>query len=308
MAITSPIILFTIDHFKNSRSVRNLVESIDLRISQKSLFMGAKSATRFYSDPIIYADIGARGGEQKSIVDFSRILHFVVCDADPNTESSLSSDFQDSRFSLIKFAISDSECDQPFYQAKGPANSSFLKPEGHSIALRGGDSRNLDRFEIENITNVKTTTLSHALPKNISNLDILKVDVQGLEFEVISGIGHLRPFLLCIECSTVELYLGQKTLFEVGSHLRNLGYMPLKLMEIQLVPKTKATKQSCIQVHGDVIFVPDNSKKGVAIIKRDIEKWFAALCMHGYMDFALWQLSELKLTKPPLVIETEEML
>ncbi len=79
-------------------------------------------------------------------------------------------------------------------------------------------------------------------------------------------------------------------------------------MGITIVPKTLAKFQSCIQVHGDVIFVPDNSANGRAIIERDVEKWFLALCMHGYMDFALWQLAELKIPKPMLVTQTEERL
>ena len=93
-----------------------------------------------------------------------------------------------------------------------------------------------------------------------------------------------------------------------GSQLEKLGYMPLKFMEIQLVPKTLAKYQSCIPVHGDVVFVPNNSAQGREIIERDVEKWFASLCMHGYMDFALWQIEELKISKPPLVTETEELL
>jgi hypothetical protein len=54
--------------------------------------------------------------------------------------------------------------------------------------------------------------------------------------------------------------------------------------------------------------VPDNSANGRAIIERDVEKWFAALCMHGYMDFALWQIEELKISKPELITQTEELL
>jgi hypothetical protein len=30
--------------------------------------------------------------------------------------------------------------------------------------------------------------------------------------------------------------------------------------------------------------------------------------MHGYVDFALWQISELKIPKPELILQTEELL
>jgi predicted RNase H-like nuclease (RuvC/YqgF family) len=87
-----------------------------------------------------------------------------------------------------------------------------------------------------------------------------------------------------------------------------MGYFPIHLMERQLLPKTETKWRGSIQVHGDVIFVPDNSANGRAIIERDVEKWFAALCMHGYMDFALWQIEELKIPKPALITQTEELL
>ena len=79
-------------------------------------------------------------------------------------------------------------------------------------------------------------------------------------------------------------------------------------MEGHLVSKNSSNWRNSIQLYGDVIFVPNNSAQGRAIIEQDIEKWFTSLCMHGYMDFALWQIEELKISKPPLVTQTEELL
>ena len=97
-------------------------------------------------------------------------------------------------------------------------------------------------------------------------------------------------------------------MFAVGALLESLGYFPLHLMDGHLISKTLSNWRNSTQLYGDVIFVPDNSAKGRAIIERNVEKWFASLCMHGYMDFALWQIEELKIPKPPLVTETEELL
>lgn len=79
-------------------------------------------------------------------------------------------------------------------------------------------------------------------------------------------------------------------------------------MDGHLVSENSSNWRNSIQLYGDVIFVPDNSANGRAIIKRDVEKWFASLCMHGYIDFALWQIEELRIPKPPLVTETEALL
>jgi len=294
-------------HFQNSRAIRNLVEKVDRQIADGSIFMKTAAVKRL-KNLIIYVDIGARGGSQEATKKFNDLLHFVVFDADPKANSNLKNDFTNSKVTVVNFAISDSESKRTLFLTKSPACSSLLQPTGHSLSLRGGNLRELGRFRVEREIVIDTQTLSKSIPNEIRCIDILKIDIQGLEYEAISGLDHFRPFLICVECSTVELYLGQKTIFDVGALLEKLGYMPLKFMEIQLVPKTLAKYQTCIPVHGDVIFVPNNSAKGRAIIERDVEKWFAALCMHGYMDFALWQIEELKIRKPELITQTEELL
>jgi FkbM family methyltransferase len=307
MFFIRPFVTIGVYHFRNSRAIRNIVEIADQQISNCSIVTTTAAAKRF-KNSIVYVDIGARGGPQELTKDFNELLHFVVFDADPESNSKLQNDFKNSKVTVVNNAISDSESKRTLFVTESRANSSLLKPSGHSLSLRGGNSRDLTRFKVEREVVIDTQTLSKSIPIEIKYIDILKIDIQGLEYEAISGFGLFRPFLICVECSTVELYLGQKSVFEVGVQLEKLGYMPLKFMEIQLVPKTLAKYQSCIPVHGDVIFVPNNSVQGRTIIERDVEKWFASLCMHGYMDFALWQIEELKISKPPLVAETEEIL
>ncbi len=302
------IVRFSTRQWRNSREIRNLIQKIDSEISNNKLILQTQRAAELVGDPLIYLDIGSRGGPQKITEGFSKIIHFVICEADSDEVKNLQSTFAECNFSIINNAISDIEATRTLYLTASRGASSLLKPTGNAIGLFGGNERNLDRFKIEHEVQIRTKPLSVSVPPEIKNIDILKVDVQGMEFEVLSGMGELRPFLICAECSTVEMYSGQKTLFSVGLMLEKLGYMPVKLMEITVMPKTLVNFQSCIQIHGDVIFVPDNSARGRAIIERDVEKWFASLCMHGYMDFALWQIEELKISKPPLVTETEELL
>lgn len=302
------VVRFSTRQWRNSREIRNLIQKIDFEISNNLYVLQAQRATELAENPLIYVDIGSRGGPQKITEGFSKIIHFVICEADSDEVKNLDSTFADCKFSVISNAISDLDSTRTLYLTASRGASSLLKPTGNAIGFFGGNERNLDRFKIEREIQIRTMPLSVSMPPEIQNIDILKIDVQGIEYEILSGMGEFRPFLICVECSTVEMYSGQKTLFSVGQMLENLGYMPIKLMEITVMPKTLANFQSCIQIHGDVIFVPDNSTKGRAIIERDIEKWFASLCMHGYMDFALWQIEELKIPKPPLVTETEELL
>jgi len=302
------VVRTTTKKWHSSREIRNMIQKFDLELSGPSLVLKTERATDFVKNPLIYVDIGARGGAQDITKEFLKVLHFVFCEADEDEAKNLTSNFSAGRFSIIKNAISDSPSVRTLYLTKSRGASSLLTPSGNFIGFFGNADRDLSRFAIEKEVQVETLPLSLSMPEEIDVVDILKIDVQGLEFEVLNGMGSFRPFVICTECSTTEFYLGQKTLFSVGLLLENLGYMPLQLMGITIVPKTLAKFQSCIQVHGDVIFVPDNSANGRAIIERDVEKWFAALCMHGYMDFALWQIEELKISKPALITQTEELL
>ena len=308
MFFTKPLLQITIKHFSNSRAVRNMVQEVDLKLSDRETFLNTLQARRLMEDRIIYVDVGARGGPQGIISSFHGILFFIICEADEAECRSLKLRYPKEQSLFLEVALADQVAKRNLYLTRKPGCSSLLKPTGNALALRGGNERDLARFEIVNQVEIETSPLYLCIPKTIKHIDILKIDVQGFEFEILSGLGDFRPVLIVAECSAAELYTDQKSIFSVGSLLEKHGYMALKLMETQLVPKTCAKFQSSIQIHGDVIFVPDNSANGIAIIERDVEKWFAALCMHGYMDFALWQIEELKIRKPELITQTEELL
>ncbi|NBO34135.1 MAG: hypothetical protein EBV02_07190, partial [Actinobacteria bacterium] len=121
-----------------------------------------------------------------------------------------------------------------------------------------------------------------------------KVDVQGLEFEVLNTLGSFRPFGAVIECSSTELYVDQKSLFEVGATMRKLGYFPLTFLPPHPIERTdKRSFKKTLPLHGDMIFVPDNSPEGRAIITRDPLKWVVTLGILGHLDFAEWQAKEI---------------
>ncbi|NCV96613.1 MAG: hypothetical protein EBW27_01215, partial [Acidimicrobiia bacterium] len=102
------------------------------------------------------------------------------------------------------------------------------------------------------------------------------------------------PFAAIIECSSTEFYVGQKSLFEVGVTMRKLGYFPLTLLPPHPIGRVgQSSFTRTLPLHGDVIFAPDNSPKGRAIIARDPLKWVVTLGILGHLDFAEWQAKEL---------------
>jgi len=308
LSFLRPVLLLVANYYKTFHQIRNLISQLDFEQVDRTSFTKTKAFSRLLNSPINYADIGARGGLLAHLRPFAAIIAPIYFEPDPEEFVRLKDSISEKNAKVFNTAISNHVEERTLFLTKKRGGSSVLHPSGHMLGLMAIDGDGIKRFDVEKETTIQTQPLDKAIKANETKIDVIKIDTQGLEYEILSTLGDHRPFLICAECATTEIYKNQKSLFAIGSMLERLGYFPIALMDGNMISKTKARWRKSVQVYGDVIFVPDNSEKGVEIIKRDIEKWFAALCMHGYMDFALWQLGELKLTKPPLVIETEEML
>ena len=288
--------------------MRGLIDQLDAERADRIAFTHVNASQRFANEPINYVDIGSRDGLLGFLKPFEKILNIIFFEPDNEEFNKLQNTYQSQRVQIFNTALSDTNSKKVLNLTKSRGCSSLLHPSGHMLGLLAIEGDGIDRFSVDDKIEVATQRIDEIFEFPKINLDILKVDTQGSEFEILSSLGAHRPFLICSECSTTELYKNQKTLFSIGLLLEDMGYFPIHIMERQLLPKTATKWRGSIQVHGDAIFVPDNSANGRAIIERDVEKWFAALCMHGYMDFALWQIEELKIPKPALITQTEELL
>jgi FkbM family methyltransferase len=302
-------LLIVARYYKTFHQIRDLVSQLDSKQVDRTTFSKTIASKSFTSNPINYADIGARGGLLDFLEPFKNILNTIYFEPDVEEFEKMKKQYSDQKVTIINAAVSDSNSMRTLYLTKKRGGSSLLHPSVSMIGMMSIDGEGTNRFSVEETIQIQTQRLDDVIKFEETQIDILKIDTQGSEFEILSALGAHRPFLICAECATTEIYKGQKTLFSVGSLLENLGYFPLQLIDPpRLTPKSLSNLRNSVQLYGDVIFVPDNSAKGRAIIERDVEKWFASLCMHGYMDFALWQIEELKISKPPLVTETEALL
>ena len=295
-------------HYKTFHQIRNLIAQLDFERIDRSTFAKTSASRRLINEPINYADIGARGGLLEFLEPFESFLNLIYFEPDSEEYEKMKAQYLNKRVKIINAAVSNVDGSKTLYLTKKRGGSSLLHPSGHMMGLMALDGEGVSRFVVEKTIEIKTQRLDEVVKFSDTKLEVLKIDTQGSEFEILSALGQHRPFLICAECATSEIYTGQQTIFKVGSLLENLGYFPIHLMDGHLLSRTAAKWRNSTQLYGDVIFVPDNSANGRAIIERDVEKWFAALCMHGYMDFALWQIEELKIPKPDLITQTEELL
>ena len=295
-------------YYKTFHQIRNLVAQLDSKQIDRTSFLKTNASKRLFDEPINYADIGARDGLLKFLEPFEQMLKTIFFEPDVEEFTKIQEKYKNKKVQVINAAISDSASTKTLFLTKKRGGSSLLHPSGHMIGLMAIGSEGTSRFSVEQTADIATQRLDEVVKYSETRIELLKIDTQGSEYEILSALGEHRPFLICAECATTEIYKGQKTLFAIGSLLETLGYFPLHLMDGHLIPKTSPNWRNSTQLYGDVIFVPNNSANGRAIIERDVEKWFASLCMHGYMDFALWQLEDLKIPKPPLVTQTEDLL
>lgn len=305
--IRTPLI-FVARYYKTFHQIRNLISQLDFEKIDRTLILKTRAINRFSHNLINYVDIGARGGLLEFLKPFESVLNTIFFEPDTEEFLKMQKLHADKRAQIFNTAVSDSDSTKTLYLTKKRGGSSLLHPSGHMIGLMAQDGNGIDRFAVEKTLEIKTQRLDDVIKFSEIKIDILKIDTQGSEYEILGALGEHRPFLICAECATTEIYKNQKSIFATGLLLENLGYFPLHLMDGHLIPKTAATWRNSTQLYGDVIFVPDNSENGKAIINRDVEKWFAALCMHGYMDFALWQISELNISRPELILQTEDLL
>ena len=284
---------------RSSYGIRALIDDIETSLVDRTIVMQRVDCRRIASDRLVYVDIGARGGLPPDLSPFSSLLSPVFFEPDAEECQRLTTLLPNA--TVIGTAIGDRNGQATLFLTKKRACSSLLKPDGHMINLLSESLRadgtahgSIERFTVEREVNVNVKTLTEALSGVVSEIDLMKVDVQGLEFEVLNTLGSFRPFGAVIECSSTELYVDQKSLFEVGATMRKLGYFPLTLLPPHPIERTdKRSFKKTLPLHGDMIFVPDNSPEGRAIITRDPLKWVVTLGILGHLDFAEWQAKEI---------------
>ena len=87
----------------------------------------------------------------------------------------------------------------------------------------------IERLEVDKTIEVDTLRLDEVLPISKTIIDILKIDTQGLEFEVLNGLGEHRPFLICVnavrqkstrisgQCLPSDHFSNRSDIFQFGS-------------------------------------------------------------------------------------------
>ncbi len=112
---------------------------------------------------------------------------------------------------VFDFALSDSSGKKDFYRCEDDAYNSLLaKPMQKVVSIDSVDVITLDDFIMMN---------------NISKIDVIKIDAEGLDYEILKGAQQtIMNFKPIIFCEYNSYYLNDKSKAEFIDYLERSGY------------------------------------------------------------------------------------
>ena len=100
------------------------------------------------------------------------------------------------------------------------------REDSSSLRALGDTQKRLFSMDEDTTVNVPVRRLDHVVKStDLRRPTLLKIDVQGFEFEVLKGATQLLDAVdeVYVECSFVELYVGQRLAAEVADFLANFA-------------------------------------------------------------------------------------
>lgn len=163
-----------------------------------------------------------------------------------------------------------------FVTGKNPGGTSMYKPSRDGFELYNPEEDYFNLYDITEELQIECGTISDSLSElNLKELDYLKIDTQGAEYEILQGLGHYRPMLMRIEVEIVSLYEEMPRWTMLVEYLYQLNYMTCQWDELP----SRAT-QSPVVV--DMLFIPNylNKINQEMLLSRQSE-FIALMLMFG---------------------------
>ncbi len=221
-------------------------------------------------------DVGAQGGfnAEKTIPEkYEKFMQPILVEPLKNEAKALSK----SGVLVIDKGLWSGDCRKVlFVTGKNPGGTSMYKPSRDGFELYNPDEDYFPLYEITEELQVECGTISDSLRGlNVRELDYLKIDTQGAEYEILQGMGHYRPLLMRIEVNIVTLYEEMPRWTKLLDYLYQLNYMTCQWDEFPA-----RVTQSPVVV--DMLFIPNylNKISQKILVSRQSE-FIALMLMFG---------------------------
>lgn len=171
-----------------------------------------KLASKINLEPIIFADIGARGDLTYpwSFLERNNLLQVIGFEPDKEEFKRLSQKFPTRKY--YPYAASDKEEDRILFLTKDIFRSSIHPPNIEYIKKNHLDNT----WKVREIVGEEKISCKR-IDNLLDDIDFLKIDTQGFEFEVIEGSSEIlkKSCGLIAECWTSPIHKNQKQAFKV---------------------------------------------------------------------------------------------
>jgi FkbM family methyltransferase len=243
----------------------------------------SKIAPALKDNPICVVDVGARGKIPDEISPLSSYIDYLGFEADEKEAARLTAagDSGCLRFRVINAFIGAREGPVKFHLYRHLGESSSLEPEPSYGAFN-------TELTIDRTITINGTTLD-ALVNNrtISEVDFIKLDTQGTEYEILSGGKEAIKSALLIETEVefLPIYKNQKLFHDVSRLLHEHGFYLVYLNRVFAARHQYGGPSRGQMVFGDALFaLREDVAKKLPIAKK--LKYIVLLMQYGLMDFA----------------------
>jgi len=182
-----------------------------------------------------FVDIGSSGQTDQSWSKVKSIIRYVGFD--PNEEECIVQNSTHSEFRsaiYLPYAIHA-------YTGKGLL---FKTRDKYCYSLLKPNKQWLERFAFKNLFEVveeEWINVKALKEINLTNFqpDILKIDVQGLELDILSSDPEFMNSIFCLETENgfVENYIGETTFADMSRFLSNLGFIMFDINVNHRIPR-----------------------------------------------------------------------
>lgn len=266
----------------------------------KHSILFSKNVQSFFKEkPITIYDIGARGilvepWFSLQLMDPS-IIKIIGFEPDKEEYENLIS--SNNKIEYLPFALWNEEKEISLNIAKEPSTSS-IHPPNFDLIKNFNEEKWQTRIT-KKVTKVSAKTLDKITSETNSDVDFIKIDTQGSEFEILEG-GKQTLLNHCFGCTietwTTEIHKGQHLSFEIMKFLHEQGFL---LFNCQIGASWKrkfgdGNLQGNRQIVGlDLLYL--KNPKTFFDLKPSLEKTVKAIAISdvwGFPDYAIQLIEE----------------
>lgn len=247
-----------------------------------------KYLSQLLEEMIVLVDIGARGLPPSELDPLANFLHVIGFDADRDSAESSKKRVNGryGKHEIHNLFVGQKSGKIPFnhYEISG-LSSSYSPVESFA-------NKYLPGLRVTKVEEVESVTLDEFLTGRNMSPDILKLDVQGSEFDILrmSPLALSQSIAVMVEIEFIEEYLGQGLAHSILELMWERGFELMYLNRVFL-PRVNSSVRSRGQlVFGDAIFMRPPEAMAEAT-SSSLIKYVMLASNFGHWDLALKALS-----------------